>query len=175
MKFNEGDQKQCERNESTQRDCQILREKKSAETKDPTDVDHHLKLAGGVSFEGLTAESIPQHSEVLEKAVRKMRGRVMPPPGAKQPDAATLATVAGEVPTSTATLPAALVDLLAATGLAASKSEAARVVKQGGAYVNNEKWPDGGEVGPSHVLHGQYVLLRRGKDQYHLVTIPPRG
>src|SRR5438034_382947 len=31
---------------------------------------------GGVSFEGLTAESIPQHSEVLEKAVRKMRGRV---------------------------------------------------------------------------------------------------
>ena len=50
---------------------------------------------GGVSFEGLTAESIPQHSEVLEKAVRKMRGRVMPPPGAKQPDAATLDSLVG--------------------------------------------------------------------------------
>ena len=39
----------------------------------------------GVSFQGLTAESIGQHAEVFEKAVRKMRGRVMPPPGARQP------------------------------------------------------------------------------------------
>ena len=42
--------------------------------------------AGGVSFEGLTPESIGQHADVFEKAVRKLRGRVMPPPGAKQPD-----------------------------------------------------------------------------------------
>ena len=42
----------------------------------------------GVSFDGLTAESVSQHADVLEKAVRKMRGRVMPPPGARQPDAA---------------------------------------------------------------------------------------
>src|SRR5688500_7229082 len=39
----------------------------------------------GVSFQGVTAESIGQHAEVFEKAVRKMRGRVMPPPGARQP------------------------------------------------------------------------------------------
>ena len=45
---------------------------------------------GGLSFDGLTAESISQHAEVLEKAVRKMRGRVMPPPGARQPDAAAI-------------------------------------------------------------------------------------
>jgi mono/diheme cytochrome c family protein len=44
---------------------------------------------GGVSFEGITAESIGQHAEVFEKAVRKLRGRVMPPPGSRQPDAAT--------------------------------------------------------------------------------------
>ena len=43
---------------------------------------------GGVSFEGLTADSIAQQGEVFEKAVRKVRGRVMPPPGARQPDAA---------------------------------------------------------------------------------------
>src|SRR5215216_2592299 len=42
----------------------------------------------GVSFEGLTPESIGQHADVFEKAVRKLRGRVMPPPGARQPDAA---------------------------------------------------------------------------------------
>src|SRR5580765_6670116 len=34
----------------------------------------------GVSFEGLKAEGIGEHAEVLEKAVRKLRGRVMPPP-----------------------------------------------------------------------------------------------
>ena len=44
----------------------------------------------GVSFEGITPESIGQHADVFEKAVRKMRGRVMPPPGAEQPDAAAV-------------------------------------------------------------------------------------
>ena len=38
-----------------------------------------------VSFEGMAAESVIAHPEVFEKAVRKMRGRVMPPPGARQP------------------------------------------------------------------------------------------
>src|SRR5262245_60499654 len=40
---------------------------------------------GGVSFQGLTAESIGQRADVFEKAVRKLQGRVMPPPGARQP------------------------------------------------------------------------------------------
>jgi mono/diheme cytochrome c family protein len=44
---------------------------------------------GNVSFEGITGESIGQHADVFEKAVRKLRGRVMPPPGSRQPDAAT--------------------------------------------------------------------------------------
>ena len=44
----------------------------------------------GVSFQGVTPETIGQHADVFEKAVRKMRGRVMPPPGARQPDAAAL-------------------------------------------------------------------------------------
>jgi mono/diheme cytochrome c family protein len=41
---------------------------------------------GGVSFEGIAAESIAKNPQLFEKAVRKLRGRVMPPPGAKQPD-----------------------------------------------------------------------------------------
>jgi mono/diheme cytochrome c family protein len=44
----------------------------------------------GVSFQGITPESIGQHADVFEKAVRKMRGRVMPPPGARQPDGAAI-------------------------------------------------------------------------------------
>ena len=43
--------------------------------------------AGGFSFDGITAAGIAQHGELFEKAVRKLRGRVMPPPGARQPSA----------------------------------------------------------------------------------------
>src|SRR5882672_12604464 len=46
--------------------------------------------AGGVSFDGLTPEGIGQRADVFEKAVRKLRGRVMPPPGARQPAPASV-------------------------------------------------------------------------------------
>src|SRR5512138_791226 len=46
--------------------------------------------AAGVSFEGLTPEMIGQHPDVFEKAVRKLRGRVMPPPNARQPEQAAV-------------------------------------------------------------------------------------
>src|SRR5687768_17955652 len=49
----------------------------------------------GVSFDSLSADNIGEHAEVIEKAVRKMRGRVMPPPGARQPDAAALDSLVG--------------------------------------------------------------------------------
>jgi mono/diheme cytochrome c family protein len=51
--------------------------------------------AAGVSFDGLTADSIGQHADVFEKAVRKLRGRVMPPPNARQPDQAAVDTLVG--------------------------------------------------------------------------------
>ena len=55
---------------------------------------------GGVSFEGITPESIGQHADVFEKAVRKLRGRVMPPPGARQPDAAAVDSLVAWLETS---------------------------------------------------------------------------
>jgi mono/diheme cytochrome c family protein len=52
---------------------------------------HNDRLkTGGVSFEGMTAASVTQRADVFEKAVRKLRGRVMPPPNARQPDAAAV-------------------------------------------------------------------------------------
>src|SRR6266446_4137065 len=48
---------------------------------------HSDKLkTGGVSFEGITAASVAKDPELFEKAVVKLRGRVMPPPGARQPE-----------------------------------------------------------------------------------------
>lgn len=44
--------------------------------------------AGGVAFDTLTPDSIPSDAETWEHAVRKLRGRLMPPPGNPQPSSA---------------------------------------------------------------------------------------
>src|SRR6202048_3892278 len=41
--------------------------------------------AGNLFLDELGAESVPEHPEIFEKAVRKLRGRQMPPPGNPQP------------------------------------------------------------------------------------------
>ncbi len=57
-----------------------------------------------------------------------------------------------------------VVDLLVATGLVPSKSAARRAVAEGGAYVNNTKVADvDAAIAPEDVLHGRWVVLRRGK------------
>jgi hypothetical protein len=45
--------------------------------------------AGGVAFDTMTPDDIPQNADTLEKAVRKLRGHLMPPAGKLQPDART--------------------------------------------------------------------------------------
>jgi tyrosyl-tRNA synthetase len=57
-----------------------------------------------------------------------------------------------------------VVDLFAATGLVPSKSEAARAISQGGAYVNNVKVTSAdAAVDAADLLHGRWLLLRRGR------------
>src|SRR6516162_6606772 len=41
--------------------------------------------AGNLLLDKLGPESVPRHPEIFEKAVRKLRGRQMPPPGITQP------------------------------------------------------------------------------------------
>src|SRR5436853_4851533 len=41
--------------------------------------------AGNLFLTQLSAESVPEHPEIFEKVVRKLRGRQMPPPGMPQP------------------------------------------------------------------------------------------
>src|SRR6516165_7684009 len=41
--------------------------------------------AGNLFLNELRAQSVPEHPEIFEKAVRKLRGRQMPPPGFPQP------------------------------------------------------------------------------------------
>jgi hypothetical protein len=51
--------------------------------------------AGGVAFDTMTPEEIPEQAEIWEHAMRKLRGRLMPPPGKPQPDAATIHSFVG--------------------------------------------------------------------------------
>jgi mono/diheme cytochrome c family protein len=50
---------------------------------------HNSKLpnpAGGLALDTLNVQAPAEHPEIWEKAMRKLRGRLMPPPGAKQPE-----------------------------------------------------------------------------------------
>lgn len=64
------------------------------------------------------------------------------------------------------------VDLIAATGVVDSKSAARRIVKEGGAYLNNQK-VESEDFAPSKadLLHGKYLLLRKGKRDLAAVEV----
>jgi tyrosyl-tRNA synthetase len=72
---------------------------------------------------------------------------------------ASLVTVpapGGELPT--------VADLLAGTGIVPSKSAARRVITEGGAYLNNRKvTAEDDRPSRSDLLHGRFLVLRRGK------------
>jgi len=56
------------------------------------------------------------------------------------------------------------IDLMAASKVVDSKSAARRIVKEGGAYINNAKVLDENfSPAPSDFIHGKFALLRKGK------------
>jgi len=63
-----------------------------------------------------------------------------------------------------------IVELLVRTELATSLGEARRFIEQGGVYVNNVRVESGAKVDATQLLHGRYVILRRGRRQLHLVV-----
>src|SRR6478752_1298729 len=60
---------------------------------------------GGVSFEGMTDASVAKDPDLYERAVRKLRGRVMPPPGAKQPEGKAVDALVAYLETSLDKIP----------------------------------------------------------------------
>jgi tyrosyl-tRNA synthetase len=90
--------------------------------------------------------------------------------------AATFEVVAAEVPNATIDRSRLEADgdvatLLAEIGATASRSEAQRLLKQGGIRVNGTQVAPGASVGADDLRHGRYLLLRRGKADYWLVTV----
>jgi len=65
-----------------------------------------------------------------------------------------------------------IVDLIARVQLAASKSDARRLVQSGGVYVNNRRAADPqARLTREHAIGGRLIILRRGGKQQHLVKI----
>jgi tyrosyl-tRNA synthetase len=92
--------------------------------------------------------------------------------------AAALASAFADAPSSE--LPASrlegdgapLVDLLAESGLVASKSAARTAITQGGVSVNGVREGDvDRRVGPADLLDGGFVVLKRGKRSYHVMHV----
>ena len=50
------------------------------------DCHNSVERAGDVMFDRLRAGSVAEEAEIFETAVRKLRGRLMPPPGSPQPN-----------------------------------------------------------------------------------------
>jgi tyrosyl-tRNA synthetase len=90
-------------------------------------------------------------------------------------DPQTLASALSQLPRTTIVRGDVIptwVDLLTATGVVDSKSAARRIVKEGGAYLNNVKI-SGEEFTPtqSDLIHGRFLLLRKGKRELAAVEI----
>jgi tyrosyl-tRNA synthetase len=91
-------------------------------------------------------------------------------------DASTLDAAMAEVPTGEARLADSptIVDLLVSAGLVESRGAARRAVKEGGAYVNNQKITDEEwQPGAGDLLHGRWLVVRRGKRSVAGVRIAP--
>ena len=105
----------------------------------------------------------PEIAQRVEVAARALFGQA----DLAELDEATLASAIAELPRTKVSAKEELptwVDLLAETGVVDSKSAARRIVKESGAYLNNEKVPsEDFRLEKSHFLCGKYALLRKGK------------
>jgi tyrosyl-tRNA synthetase len=89
--------------------------------------------------------------------------------------AEAFATLASEVPTSRLGPGdlGDLVELLVTTELASSRGDARRLLQQGSVRANERRLgPEDGLDGIA-LLHGRYLLLRKGKRAFHLVEVSP--
>jgi tyrosyl-tRNA synthetase len=88
-------------------------------------------------------------------------------------DVAALESVAAALPGATldGEMPA-VAELLVRTGLARSRSDARRVVAEGGAYLNNVRVSEAEQVpAEGDLLHGRWLVVRRGKRNVALAEV----
>ncbi len=63
-----------------------------------------------------------------------------------------------------------LIDLLVTAGVSSSRRQAREDIGNGAIYINGERCTDTGKMlSPADGLCGKYIVIRRGKQKYHLV------
>ncbi len=124
--------------------------------------------------------------ELAREVTRLVHGE----PAVREAEAATEALFSGDisglsvdqllrvfpnVPSSTATYAAEgwpIVELLASSGVTSSKSEATRLIRSGGIYVNSRRITDEKErLTPDAAVEGQLFVVRKGKRDNFLIRI----
>ncbi|MBK5223416.1 MAG: tyrosine--tRNA ligase [Acidimicrobiia bacterium] len=87
----------------------------------------------------------------------------------------TFTTLRAEIPTAElgrdVVIGMSVVDLAAEAGLTRSKTEARQVAEQGGLRVNDEPAAVDRHITDADLLHGKFLMLRRGKRSHHLVEV----
>jgi tyrosyl-tRNA synthetase len=79
----------------------------------------------------------------------------------------------GAASTAVLSLPP-VANLMVAAGTAPTVSAARRAIAEGGAYLNNQRVTDVNAVpGPEDLLHGRYLIVRRGKRTVGAVEVVP--
>jgi tyrosyl-tRNA synthetase len=88
-------------------------------------------------------------------------------------DAATLAAAVAELsPVEVRSPLPGISEMLVASGLAESRTMARRIVGEGGAYLNNRRVTEPDQVpAASDLLHGRWLVLRRGKRSLAAVEV----
>lgn len=71
-----------------------------------------------------------------------------------------------------AQLPSGLVDIMASSGVSASRGEAKRAIRQGGVSVNGVRVDDeGAQVVKEQLRFGRYLFIRVGRKNFHMIDI----
>ena len=67
---------------------------------------------------------------------------------------------------------ASLIELLIGAGMFESKKDAKRAIQQGGFYINNKRISADQQVlEPSELIHGRFLLARKGSKSYALIDV----
>ena len=115
------------------------------------------------------------HGAVMAKKVEEAAKALFGQGEISDLDLTTLDAALGQLPKTTIKRGDAFpswIELLVATGVVDSKSAARRIVKEGGAYLNNKR-VESEDFTPSKsdLLQGKYLLLRKGKRDLAAVEI----
>lgn len=136
-------------------------------------VDEHMRSPEGRMAQRVLAMDVTSrvHGRSVAERVARTSEILFGDCDFSSSDEETVRVLEGEIPTSLGDfqLGDLMVDVMALSGVCASKGEARRLLKGGGVYVNGRRISEDHRLGEEDLLFRRYVIFRLGKKKYHLV------